>query len=160
MVEFAIGPALLAGFLATVVMTALMEMGRRGGMTSMDIALMVGGMVIEDERKARRVGMVVHVAMMGTVVFGIAYALVFQALDSDSLVTGLLVGIVHGAIVGVVGMPMMAAVHPRMRADAGGFTIEAPGILGVHYGGGTPLGLIMGHAVYGIVAAVVYGALG
>jgi uncharacterized membrane protein YagU involved in acid resistance len=158
MVEFAIGPALLAGLVATLVMTALMEMGRRGGMTSMEIALLVGGMLTKDESKARRIGMVLHVAMMGTVVFGIGYALLFQALDSDSVATGLIIGLVHGAVVGVMGMPMMAAIHPRMRADAGGFTMETPGVFGVHYGGGTPLGLVMGHAVYGVVVAIVYGA--
>jgi len=158
MVEFAIGPALLAGFVATLIMTALMEMGRRGSMTSMDIALLVGGMLTKDEPKARRVGMVLHIAMMGTVVFGIGYALLFQAFDSDSVVTGLVIGLVHGAAVGVIGMPMIAGIHPRMRADAGGFTMEAPGVFGVHYGVGTPLGLVMGHAVYGVVAAIVYGA--
>jgi uncharacterized membrane protein YagU involved in acid resistance len=124
----------------------------------MDIALLVGGMLTRDEPRARRIGLALHVVVMGTIVFGIAYALLFQALDSDSLLTGLVVGLVHGLLVGVVGMPMMAAIHPRMRADAGGFTIETPGVFGVRYGGGTPLGLIMGHAVYGIVTAIVYGA--
>jgi len=40
--------------------------------------------------------MVLHIAMMGTVVFGIGYALLFQAFDSDSVVTGLVIGLVAG----------------------------------------------------------------
>jgi hypothetical protein len=159
MVEFEIGPALLAGFVGTLAVEALMRMGRRTGMTDMDIAVMVGGMVTADQAKARRVGLVIHVGVMGTVVFGIVYGLLFQALDSDSLVTGLLIGIGHGLVVGALAMPMMAAIHPRMRSDARGFALAAPGAFAVRYGAGTPLGLLVGHAAYGIVVAAVYGAL-
>jgi len=158
MVEFGIGPALLAGFVATLVMETLMVMARRTGMTSMDIAILAGGMLTSDRAKARPIGMVVHIVMMGTIVFGVAYGLLFTALDSDSLVTGLIIGLVHGAVVGVMAMPMMAAVHPRMRAGTQGFSLQAPGVLGVRYGAGTPVGLLMAHAVYGGVVALVYRA--
>lgn len=67
-------------------------------------------------------------------------------------------------------MPMMGSMHPRMkpaevlggamvRSDATGMRIAEPGFFGRNYGGGTPMGLIMGHAVYGLVFALVYSAL-
>lgn len=42
----------------------------------MDIALISGGMVSGDERRARLIGMAVHVVVMGTVVCGLLYAAV------------------------------------------------------------------------------------
>lgn len=157
--EFEIAPALVAGFVGTVVMTMGMQMGKSMGMTEMDIALITGGMVTSDERKARRIGMFIHLVMMGTVVFGIAYALLFQALDSASWTAGLGIGLAHGAVVGIIAMPMMGGIHPRMRAAAEGFQMESPGPFGINYGKGTPMGLLMGHALYGVVLALVYDAL-
>ncbi len=37
--------------------------------------------------------------------------------------------------------------------------IASPGFFGVNYGRGTSTGLLMGHAVYGLVVALIYGAL-
>ncbi len=54
---------------------------------------------------------------------------------------------------------MMGAIHPRMQPVAEGFQLDPLGIMGVNYGKGTPLGLLMGHAVYGVVVALVYSAL-
>lgn len=157
--EFELLPALIAGFVGTVAMTVGMAMGKSMGMTTMDIALISGGMLSGDERKARRAGMFIHLIVMGTLVFGSIYALLFQALDSASWVTGLIVGVVHGAVVGIMAMPMMGVIHPRMQPVAGGFQLDPPGIMGVNYGRGTPLGLLMGHAVYGVVVALVYSGL-
>lgn len=71
-------------------------------------------------------------------------------------------------MVGLVFMPMMPAIHPRMSTDivdgpvrttGGTVMLAAPGVLGSRWGGMTPVGLLMGHVVYGIVAALVYQAL-
>ncbi|MEU3199388.1 hypothetical protein [Streptomyces sp. NPDC006996] len=157
--EFAVGPALLAGLAGTVAMTAAMMMGRVMGMTSMDIALISGGMLSGDERRARLIGMGIHVVVMGTVVFGLLYAAVFHWFDSASWLVGLVTGLIHGLVVGAMAMPMMAAVHPRMRGTGDGFRLDTPGFMGVRYGKGTPMGLLVGHAIYGVVAALVYAAV-
>ncbi len=157
--EFEFGPALIAGFVGTVVMTMGMTMGRSMGMTKMDIALITGGMMTSDERKARKMGMTIHFLVMGTVVFGLAYALLFQALDTASWTAGLVIGLIHGAVVGLMAMPVMGGIHPRMQPAADGFQMDSPGVFGVNYGKGTPVGLLMGHALYGVVVALVYGAL-
>ena len=159
MVEFQIGPALVAGFVGTIAMTAVMMMGRARGMTSMDMPLMIGGMLTGDESKARRLGMIVHVLMMGSVVFGTVYGLLFTALDSDAALTGLVIGVVHGLVFGLMVLPMMPALHPRMKVSANGFHLEKPGMLGVSYGKGTGVGIVMAHAVYGLVVALVYAGL-
>jgi uncharacterized membrane protein YagU involved in acid resistance len=102
--------------------------------------------------------MVVHV-LMGTVVFGIGYAVLFTAFDSDSAAVGALIGLAHGAILGLVALPMMRTVHPRMRAVPAGPRLDAPGVMGVGYGKGTPAGQLMTHLVYGLVTAIVNGGL-
>ncbi len=167
--EFSIVGALIAGLVGTLVMSMMMKMAGAAGMTDMPpMELVTGAMVSGDEQQAKRIGFVVHWLMMGTVLFGLAYAAVFSLLDSAAWVLGLGVGVAHGAAVGLVFMPMMPAMHPRMSPTAVGassVTVEggevhlsSPGIFGKEWGAMTPVGLLMGHAVYGVVVALVYGA--
>lgn len=163
--EFQLGPALVAGFVATLAMSATISMSRRMGMTQMPaFELITGSMVSGDERSARRIGLFVHYIMMGTILFGIGYAVVFSALDSASAVTGLVIGAIHGVVVGVVFMPMMPMMHPRIGSSPAGAVpgqlhLTAPGIMGKNWGSMTPMGVIAGHIVYGVVAALVYSSL-
>ena len=157
--DFELVSALIAGLTGAVAMTVMMMMGKSMGMTTMDIALISGGMMTKDEEKARRIGMMIHLVVMGTIAFGIGYALLFQAFDSVGAATGLSIGAFHGLVVGMMAMPMMGAIHPRMQPAAEGFHLDSPGFMGVAYGKGTPVGLVMGHAVYGLVVALVYRAL-
>ena len=70
-------------------------------------------------------------------------------------------------------MAMMGSMHPRMTAPttatrAGGdvltmtggeATLVEPGIFARNYGPMTPIGLVMGHVVFGVVVALVYSAI-
>ncbi len=173
MVEFDLVAALVAGVVATVVMSAMMAMAASAGMTDMPtMPLISGAMVTGDRSAANRIGSVMHYLVMGTVAFGIAYGLLFTAFDDDSWWIGALIGLAHGLVVGLVFMPMMPMLHPRMsrgvvagpppgRATVatdqrGEVQITAPGVLGKNWGGMTPLGMVMGHVVYGLVLALVY----
>jgi hypothetical protein len=162
--ELSIPGALLGGFVATLVMTMMMRLAGAAGLTKMPpMELVTGSMVSGNPETARRIGLVIHWIMMGTVIFGIAYAALFLAVGSASWLVGLVIGLVHGATVGLVFMPMMAAIHPRMSSAAvatghtGEVHLSAPGVFGSHWGAMTPVGLLMGHAVYGIVVALIYG---
>lgn len=155
--------ALIAGGVATVVMTALMQMGRSMGMTRMEMPLMLGSMFRRDAAGARRLGWMLH-AMNG-LVFALIYAAVWAALDpaeADGWWLGLIFGAVHGMIVLFV-MPMMSAMHPRV--GSGGGVASAPsdevsmppfGFGGAGFGRGTPVGIMMGHLVFGLVWALVF----
>ncbi|MGE0795352.1 MAG: hypothetical protein AB7I38_17865 [Dehalococcoidia bacterium] len=177
MVEFDLFAALVAGAAATAVMSAMMTMAASAGMTDMpSMPLVTGSMIAGSRGMAMRIGSAMHYLMMGTIVFGLAYAALFTAFDDDSWWVGALFGLAHGVILGVVFMPMMPAVHPRMRHElvgvavpggrgtvavdeAGEVQLAAPGVLGMRWGGMTPVGMLMGHVVYGLVAALVYGAV-
>ncbi len=105
--------------------------------------------------------------------FGMIYALVWWAIDptqaSDAWWYGLIFGAVHGFIA-MAAMPMMSAMHPRVEAEPRGGTPppEAPGdevslpqfgFGGTGFGKMTPLGIEMGHLVYGVVWGLVFWAL-
>jgi len=174
MTDFNAVGALVAGFAATIVMTAMMTMASRAGMTNMPpMPLVMGSMMSGDRRKAMAVGAMLHYIVMGTVLFGIGYALLFHAFGSSAWPVGVAIGV--GLAVGLVFMPMMPAMHPRMEAQlvgagapaegavvqevGGEVRLSGPGVLGKDWGGMTPAGLLMGHAVYGLVLALVYTAM-
>jgi hypothetical protein len=170
-VTFQLVPALVAGLAATLVMTAMMTMSSAAGMTRMpSMPLVMGSMMTGDPARARRLGGMIHYVLMGTIIFGLAYAALFSAFGTASALTGILVGAVHGLIVGAVGMPMMPTMHPRMAAPSdsdtpavdlsgGTVTLSAPGFFAFRWGAMTPVGLVAGHVVYGLVLALIYGAL-
>lgn len=165
--EFSLIGGLVAGIIGTAVMSIMMRMSGKMGMTDMPaMELVTGSMMSGDLGRAKQLGIMLHWIVMGTIVFGLGYAALFTAFGSASWLVGLVIGVVHGLVVGVVFMPMMATMHPRMSQDptfsgtvdvsAGSVRLAAPGMLGAKWGGMTPVGLVMGHAVYGLVVALVY----
>jgi uncharacterized membrane protein YagU involved in acid resistance len=130
--------------------------------------VVMGTMMTGDADRAKKLGVMIHYLVMGTVVFGVIYAVLFRAFDSASWIVGVAIGAAHGFIVGAMAMPMMPALHPRMTASAadapafevvdGNVELSEPGFFGVSWGSMTPIGIIMGHAVFGLIAALVYGA--
>ncbi|MFU8840100.1 MAG: DUF6789 family protein [Nitriliruptoraceae bacterium] len=174
MISFDPVTALLAGLAGTIAMTAMMQAATAIGMTRMpSMTLIQGLMLTDDVERAKRIGALTHVVMMGTVVFGLGYAGIFTLLDDASLATGAVLGLAHGIAAGLA-MTMMGSIHPRMVAPAamsgardgavatltgGEPTLVAPGLFARNYGPMTPVGLVMGHVLFGLVVALVYGAL-
>ncbi|HUP32698.1 MAG TPA: hypothetical protein VM184_06650 [Gaiellaceae bacterium] len=156
--------ALVAGFVATVVMAALMRMGASMGMTRMDMMVMLGSMFRRDEAGARRLGTPIH--FMNGLVFGLVYGVAWWALGPDPANAwwiGLVFGAVH-AVVAMAMMPVMSSMHPRVRERAGqveggpvaGDVALPPfGFGGTGFGSMTPVGILMGHLVFGLVWGLV-----
>jgi hypothetical protein len=168
---FAFWPALLAGLTGTIAMTALMRMSIAVDMTNMPpMPLIQGAMATDDPQRAKMIGLVTHVLVMGMVVFGIIYAAIFAALGTAGWVTGAIIGAIHGVVAGVF-LKMMGQTHPRMEpaanftgdatwtTDAQGLHIEEPGLFGKNWGAATPMGLLVGHTLFGLVVGAVYAAL-
>lgn len=164
--EFEVFPALVAGLVGTVVMSALMRMAASMGLTKMPaMPLLMGSMVTGDRDTATRFGVVIHYLLMGTVLFGLGYAALFTALDDASVTAGAVTGVVHGLALGLIGLPMLPAVHRRVSStpgaeattvDSGQVSFSAPGLFGSNWGRMTPVGIVAGHLVYGAVVALVY----
>lgn len=144
--------ALIAGLVGTAAMTLLMMLAPRMGMPKMDVMGMLGSMVSQDAGRARLIGAVMHF-MMG-MVFAVVYALLWSlGIGSASALWGLIFGAVHGLGAGVM-MPVMTRVMPSPVSSAGVATASASpsGMSGMP-------GLLMGHMVFGLVVALVYGAM-
>ncbi len=148
--------AILAGWLATALMTMAMVGGRVMGMATNLIA-MLGLMVVPPEKKraVHGIGLVLHFGLGA--VFGVVYAAVLSAIGALEwlglmAIWGALLGLVHGTLVGVA-FALVPAVHPRMGH---GQVLETPGLFGRHLGVGMPVALLILHAIYGVTAAVTY----
>jgi uncharacterized membrane protein YagU involved in acid resistance len=146
--------AVIAGLVATVVMTMMMYMAPMMGVPKMDMLQMLGSMMVPMPRTVQGsmpesngmvlgVGAMMH-AMMG-VVFAIIYALLWSVgLGSASWLWGLVFGAVH-SLMAFVGMPMMS-MHPQRPVMPSGMMVAA--------------GMVMAHMVFGLVLALVYRAMG
>lgn len=142
--------AIVAGLAGTVVISILMAMGPKMGLPKMAIWEMLGTMFGKDGNVG--LGWVAHF-MMG-VIFAIVYAALWATgIGSVSALSGLVFGVVHFLIAGVMmgGMPML---HAGIKAG----TVQSPGVLMLNSGVMGFMGGLVGHAVYGLVVALVYGA--
>lgn len=142
--------AIVAGVAGTAAISLLMAMGPRMGMPKMAIWEMLGTMFNKEGNVG--LGWVLHF-MMGTI-FAIIYAALWAAgVGSVSALSGAVFGGVHFLVAGVVmgGMPML---HAGIKAG----TVQAPGALMLNAGVMGLMGGLIGHIVYGLVVALVYGA--
>ena len=142
--------AIVAGLVGTIIISMVMMMAPKMGLPKMAIWEMLGAMFSPDGNVA--LGWAMHL-MMG-IVFGLIYAALWAAgLGSVSVVSGLIFGIVHWLVAGLMmgGMPMM---HAGIKAGA----VSAPGVFMLKNGGLMGfMGGLMGHAIFGVVVALVYG---
>ncbi len=144
--------AVAAGLAGTIVMSMLMAMGPSMGLPKMDIVGILGSMF--NKNGNRTWGWIVHL-MMGSI-FAVIYTVLWSAgIGTRHLAGGALFGAVHWLIAGLMmgGVPMM---HAGVKAG----TVKAPGVYMLSEGGAMAfIGGLMGHVVYGLVVALVYGLL-
>ena len=152
------GNWLVWGFAATVLLTTLMAGSQGLGMTRMNIPYLLGTMFTPDRDRAKALGVVMHLA--NGFVFSLVYVAAFHAWGGPAWWKGALIGLVHSAFVLTVGMAAMPGLHPRMAGESRGPTVvrqlEPPGFLALHYGVQTPISIVLGHLVFGIVLGVFY----
>lgn len=142
--------AIVGGLAGIVAMTALMMMTPKMGMPEMDMPRLLGSMFGAPGSKA--VGMAMH--FMAGVVFAIVYGLLFTLFPGSSVILlGLVFGIVHWLIAGL----MIGVMMPMMHAGVKSGDVPAPGL----YMGGMKafVGGLMGHILFGVVVGLVYGLI-
>jgi hypothetical protein len=143
--------AVVSGMVGTIVLSMVLALAPRMGMPKMDIVGMLGSMFNKDGNQI--LGWGAHF-MMG-IVFAIVYALLWSAgISGATWVTGLVFGAVHWLIVG-----LMMGVIPMMHAGIKAGTVKAPGLYMTNQGGVMAfMGGLIGHMIFGLVVALVYGA--
>ena len=152
------GSWLLWGFVATVVLTAILAGSQGLGMTRMNIPYLLGTMFTAGREKAKWIGFFVH--LVNGEIFALLYVALFHYWGAAGVWRGLLVGVAHSAVMLLVVVPLLPSIHPRMASEAQGPTVtrqlEPPGPLALHYGASTPLFVILGHAAYGVILGALY----
>jgi hypothetical protein len=150
------GGAIVAGIVGSLAMLMVIYGGRAMGMTSMDLLKTLGTMVSPkaDGQKVYGIGLMVHL-MMGAGL-GLAHAGVLHAIgpssDGGALGWGIVIGLVHGAVVTMIMPMMLTMAHPLVKSGE----MPAPGQLMTGFGKMTPAGMLMAHAVFGLVTGYLY----
>ncbi len=149
---------LVWGFAATVVLTTLIAGSQGLGMTRMNLPYLLGTMVTPDRDRAKPLGVVIH--LFNGWVFSAVYVAMFHLWGGPALWKGAAIGFVHAAFVLVAAMPALPGLHPRMASESRGPTaarqIEPPGFLALHYGIQTPISIVVGHLVFGLILGGFY----
>lgn len=145
--------AALWGVVATVAFTLFTVMGKAVGMTDMDLLDLLGSMFATPHTAASRgLGAAMH--HMNGAILGIAgaYAAVLVDVQLDWLA-----GLAWGAVLWALALLMMStigSVHPAIRNHSQ----DDPGPAATDFGSMTPVGSLMGHAVWGVLLGVLYNA--
>jgi uncharacterized membrane protein YagU involved in acid resistance len=129
--------SLIAGVVATAVMTLVMFVAPMMGMPKMNPADMLSSMM----GVPIVVGWIMHFII--GIVFAVAYVLFFNSLVkiSNKILKGALFGIAV-FIIAQIGMGLMSLVFGEMPAPEGSMVL-------------TMVGSVLGHVVYGIVVALI-----
>jgi hypothetical protein len=153
---------LVWGFAATAVLTTLMAGSEGFGITRMNIPHMLGTMFTPNRDRAKVYGAGLH--FLNGWAFSIAYVAAFHAAHIFTWWFGALLGILHGAFVAAVALPVMPGVHPRMASELRGPTVarqlEPPGFMALNYGARTPISILIAHLAFGAMLGGFYSPSG
>lgn len=156
--EFSAVWAIVGGLVAGLAFLMVVYGGLAMGMTRMNFLRILGTMMTPRASggAAYTLGFVIH--MMLSAVFGLVHAGLLHAIGVTSVGEAVLwdlgIGLVHGLAIVAMMPPMLTMMHPLVKNGE----IESPGVAMVGFGSMTPVGSIMAHVVYGLVAGAIYAA--
>jgi uncharacterized membrane protein YagU involved in acid resistance len=149
---------LLAGLASTVALSVIEAGSQELRLTRMSIPYLLGTMFTPHRAKAKVLGFFAH--LVNGQLFGLVYVALFHRIGETGALWGLILGLAHAIIVLLLGVPLLAAVHPRIAREDAGPTgmrqLEPPGALALHYGTATPMWIVIGHAAYGVLFGILY----
>jgi hypothetical protein len=149
---------LLWGFVATVVLTAILSGSQGFGLTRMNLPFLLGTLITPDRDRAKVWGVLIH--LVNGWLFSLLYVAAFHSWGRASVAHGIVIGLVHGVFVTVFVLPLLPAFHPRMANEQHGpdaaRQLEPPGFLGLHYGIRTPISILIAHLVFGAILGAFY----
>jgi hypothetical protein len=140
-----LGTAIAAGILGGLAMELAMWLISRAGLARGDMVLALGSLLTKSRENAYRVGLIVHAT--AAIGFGLVYTLLMITLGYTdmplSLMLGLGVGTLHGILVSLMLVWVVADRHPLEEFK------EADLLVGLSH--------FAGHVAYGAVVGVVVG---
>lgn len=152
------GSWLLWGFAGTVVLTTVLAGSQGLGLTRMNLPYVLGTIFTPNRDRAKVYGVLLH--LLNGWIFSLVYVAAFHAAALFTWWFGALIGLVHGAFVLVVALPVVPGLHPRMASEIHGPTVvrqlEPPGFVGSNYGVRTPISVLVAHVIFGAVLGAMY----
>ncbi|HEU5055310.1 MAG TPA: hypothetical protein VFU21_02240, partial [Kofleriaceae bacterium] len=113
---------LLWGFVATLVMTALMAGTQAARLTRMSLPYLLGTMLTPDRDRALLVGFLFP--LVNGWLLALIYVAAFHSWGLATWWAGAAIGAVHGGFVLTAGMALFPALHPRMASEQQGPTMR------------------------------------
>lgn len=149
---------LIWGFVATVVLTTMMNVSQWVGYSRMSLPFMLGTVFTGNRDHAQFIGFGCHFVLGW--VLTCFYALAFENLRRSGWWLGAVFGLGHGLFILASIMPLIEHVHPRMASEHYGPSptrmLEPPGFMGLNYGRRTPLTAIAAHVTFGMILGAFY----
>ena len=142
----------LFGLVGTTALTAVMIAAQLGGLTRLDLPLLLGTLFTEDPDRARIFGFLIHLGIGQC--FALGYTATFALLGRATWWLGALLGLAHVGFALAVLIPLLPGIHPRIASTRAGpastASLEPPGLLGLNYGAQTPIVAVIAHLAYGV----------
>jgi hypothetical protein len=144
----------IGGLVGTFVLTTILRTASELRLTRIDLPFLLGTAITADRGRAKAIGYVLH--FVAGLLFSLAYAIGFAALDQSGWLLGAAFGLIHGLFAGsaLVNI-LLPIVHPRMGTPsssvASGALLEQPGFMMRNYGRSTPVVSLAAHVVYGAI---------
>jgi uncharacterized membrane protein YagU involved in acid resistance len=139
--------AVVAGMFGGLGMICAMRFVARAEWARYDMVVAVGSLVTRSRQNAFRTGLVIHT--VSAVVFAFLYTMAMAKLGlahlPTSIFAGLLFGLIHGMIVSILLVWVVAEQHPLEEFRSAGFAVGL-----VHF---------IGHLVYGAIVGLAVGML-
>lgn len=153
-----LGSILLAGFVATAVLTTCLAASQGLGLSRLSMPLLLGTAFTANRRRANLAGFVLHLANGWLI--ALAYGLIFEGWRLATWWLGALLGLLQALFILVAVMPLLPSLHPRMASEECGpdptHQLEPPGFLALNYGRFTPLATVVAHLLYGAILGAAY----
>lgn len=149
---FAIG---WSGFVASVVAAAFFWLLRSFGWSRFSPSVQLGCIFFRNPRSpiTETVGFLLFL-LLGSSLIAAAYAYLMVAIDRPGWSAGAGIGALHGFAV-AAALPLLGTVSACIRAGAE----SRPGRFGIAWGWPTPIGVVTGHLIYGVVIGAVLESL-
>ena len=149
---------LIAGALATIVLTTTIRGASELGFTRMDLAFLLGTVFTDDRQRAKALGYACHFVI--GLAFAFAYLAVFAVVGTSSWWLGALGGAIHALFASTVLVNvLLPLVHPRMGTPYTAANeialIEPPGFLMLNYGRSTFVVNLIAHVAYGAILGAI-----
>lgn len=143
--------AMACGAIGALAFLLFSMMGKRTGLTRMDMLDLLGSMLAPPHSNiSRMTGFIIHEIDGALLGVAYAYGLMFKAWPVN-WGTGLVWGVIVWALA-LVLMSSIGALHPAIRNHME----EDPGTAAINFGRMTPIGSLFGHAIYGVVLGILY----